>query len=337
MSSGNTPLAIPISALKLVKYKGTYQQELRTMQVKYLISSQFDYSRVIVPDQGYYFADDYGWPTASVNDLRATPVDVVIVDQRLQREEFDDVRALILNSKMAFFFRLVDPYWEYARAEPLFSFVSEIMDLPRVHLMFTYQPTEITALVASKVRKSGVVHAPYVYRTENELGIDHQNRAHAVLFSGAQNARIYPLRTKMLWRRALWPPLWALSARLSHPGYPDIGHQKSHSIVGDRYVAHLAKFRFAAVCSSRCRLEFLKYRECAYAGVVPVGDMPATLLDCPASAWVPWRRNFIELTRSLRAMSDTTGAAEEFRRFMRERRNVTDMRAWVTEQISRLA
>lgn len=307
------------------------------MLVKYLISSDFNYSLLIAPDQGPDFANDYGWDTAKLDDLRPNPPDVIVVDNRIQKAEFAAVLDLVRNSKSTFFFRVVDPYWEFARYEPLVTFVSEILNSPRVHLMLSYQPAEATALLASKARRSGVVHAPYVYRAEKELDIDHQHRSHAILFSGAQNSDIYPVRTKMRQTRMVWPPLWAMSARLSHPGYPDIGQQKRHAVVGDKYVAHLANFRFAAVCSSRCRLEFLKYRECAYAGVVPVGDMPATLLDCPASAWVPWRRNFIELTRSLRTMANTASAAGEFRNFMRERRDVTKMRAWVAEQISRLA
>ena len=64
----------------------------------------------------------------------------------------------------------------------------------------------------------------------------------------------------------------------------------------------LSQYRFAAVCSSVAKIEFLKYREFAYAGVVPVGDLPSTFLDCPAGAYVPSRRNFIALTRQIKGI-----------------------------------
>jgi hypothetical protein len=203
--------------------------------------------------------------------------------------------------------------------------------------MVTYQPAEMTALLASKARRSCIVYAPYVYRSEREIAIDHQSRAHAVLFSGAQNASIYPVRSKMGRIRKYWPPLRLMSTMLPHPGYPDIGQERKHGIVGGLYVAHLAQFRFAAICSSRCRLEFLKYREFAYAGVVPVGDMPATLLDCPTDAWFPLRRNFIAFTNALKSARDTALMAMRFRQFMRERREVDTMREMVTHQLERVA
>src|SRR5262249_32021944 len=145
-----------------------------------------------------------------------------------------------------------------------------------------------------------------------------------------------PLRTRIRRAVRLWPLLGASFRTLPHPGYPDPERQLRHSVIGDAYVTHLAAFRFAAVCSSRCRLEFLKYRELAYAGVVPVGDMPAPLLDCTVDAWVQWWRNIFALAQQIRTMSDSATWAHNFRRFMRARRSVDDMRARMAEQLARL-
>ena len=49
-----------------------------------------------------------------------------------------------------------------------------------------------------------------------------------------------------------------------------------------------------------------------------------------------WRRNFLALAQQMRTMSDTSERAQNFRRFMRARRDVDDMRAWVAEQLARL-
>ena len=90
------------------------------------------------------------------------------------------------------------------------------------------------------------------------------------------------------------------------------------------------------MCSSVAKIEFLKYREFAYAGVVPVGDLPATYLDCPADAYVPSRRNFIALTRQIKAVPDSEAMAARYRKFVRELRHVDKMRANVTAALASL-
>ena len=252
-------------------------------------------------------------------------------------KELEKLKQEITNRKVLFILRLCDP-WEHGSTHYWYRFVYEMLDHPRVHVMLNYQPAEITALFASRARRSQFVFAPYVYQAALELPIAHDQRKHRILFSGARDTRIYPLRNNMARTSTWWIPLRLMRETLDHPGYPDLkGTPVTHEIVGADYVDWLARFRFAAVCSSRCRLEFLKYREFAYAGVVPVGDMPATLLDCPGDAWVPWRRNFVALTRSLRAMADTGERAEKFRKFMREHRNAKAMRGMLTRQLERLA
>jgi hypothetical protein len=302
-----------------------------------VLSAKFDYNRLIAEDAGPSFADDYGWRATTLAGLRDTPCEIAIVDHRFCFEEIPELRTSINRGLTIFVLRLVDPFWEYAQDHWWYRFVSEVLDQPRCHVMLSYQPAEITALFFARARRSQFVFAPYVYRPERERSIDHENRSRALLISGASNRATYPLRWRIRRDATVWPLLRLSSQTLAHPGYPDLtGNELRHQIIGDAYLNRLARFRFAAVCSSRCRLEFLKYREFAYAGVVPVGDMPAPLLDCPADAWLPWRRNFVALARQIKTMPDTAARAHNFRKFMRARRNVDEMRARVAEQLARL-
>jgi hypothetical protein len=307
------------------------------LRVCYLLSANFDYDRLIAGDAGPSFADDYGWRTRTLAGLHDMQCEIAIVDHRVCSEEISELRACIDRGSTIFVLRLVDPIWELARDHWWYRFVNEMLDHPRCHIMLNYQPAEITALFFARARRSQFVFAPFVYRRERERAIDHENRSRALLISGASNRAIYPLRSRIRRDARFWPLLRVASRTLAHPGYADIsGKERRHEIIGDAYIDRLAAFRFASVCSSRCRLELLKYREFAYAGVVPVGDMPATLLDCPADAWVPWRRNFVALTEQIRTMSDTAQRAQNFRCFMRARREVVEMRARVSEQLARL-
>jgi hypothetical protein len=307
------------------------------LQVRYILSTNFDYSRLVANDAGPQFAEDYGWEAATLRNFRDFPSGIAIIDPRFQPAELLELRNAIEIERAIFVFRLIDPLWEYTRDHYWYRFVEEMLDTPRCHVMLSYQPAEITALFFARARRSQFIFAPYVYRQERERLIDHEKRSGAVLLSGALDYTVYPLRSRIKRNAIFWPLLGVLSKTLPHPGYPDLTEKElRHGVIGDAYIDRLAAFRFAAICSSRCRLELLKYREFAYAGVVPVGDMPATLLDCPADAWVPWRRNFVALIQQIRTMSDTSERARKFRHFMRTRRNIDDMRARVAEQLARL-
>ena len=304
-------------------------------EISYLCSSLFSYQQVVVPDSGPVFAKDYGWKTVTLDKFLECNAQFVIVDNRLEPAEMSRLCTIIPQSKVLFLLKVVDPYWEH-RDAPWYRFVAEMIDTPRVHVMLTYHPAEFTALLLSRARRSQFVYAPYIYREEDELPIDHARRQNRLLLSGAVSKHQYPLRSQMRRVSSLWPPLRLMTQVLRHPGYPDIGQPKQHAVIGKNYIAELGKYRFAGVCSSRCRLEFLKYRELAYAGVVPVGDMPATLLDAPRDSWVPWRPNFVKLTSQLAHMTDSTERAELFRKFMRSRRNKNEMQIRVAEQLARL-
>ena len=312
---------------------------MHRMLLRYILSSRFDYNSLISGAAGTPFAKDYGWQTAMLENLRDAPSDVAVVDHRFVPDEIDALREVITNSKITFVLRLVDPYFEYARDHWWYRFVSEMLDHSRVHIMLNYQPAEFTALLASCARRSQFLFAPYVYRRELELPGDHEKRVHAMLLSGAREPALYPLRAQMhrvTFSLALLAPhdQDASSSGLSRPSAVLCATDCYKGCL--HHSAGVVPLRGGMLLAVPTRV--LKYREFAYAGVAPVGDMPATLLDCPADAWVPWQRNFVALTQTLRNMPamHTAERAESFRRFMRDRRHLDDMRARVTEQLARL-
>lgn len=308
------------------------------MQTLYVVSSGFPYRALIARDAGPGFAADYQWQTVALEELRDHNPDVTVVDNRLRCSDLDILKTCIAGSKSIFVLKICDPYWEHAQHHFWYKFAAEMIDHERVHYLLNYQPAEITGLLWSKARRSRFIFAPYVYDASNEVLLQHETRQRALLFSGALSSSLYPLRAQMRRTARYYPPLRIVTKTLPHPGYPDLsGRTAQHGIVGDAYLNYLSGFRFAAICSSRCRLEFLKYREFAYAGVVPVGNMPSTLLDCPTEAYLPWRRNFIALTNTLLAMRDSEARAQKFRAFMRERRDAATMRQQVNHELARLA
>ena len=75
-------------------------------------------------------------------------------------------------------------------------------------------------------------------------------------------------------------------------------------------------------------------REIAYAGAVPVGGLPDTLLDCPSDAWIPWRRNVFALQKFLMSC-DSQLMANSFRNYMSQKRNAARMSKALNESILR--
>lgn len=306
------------------------------MKILYLISSIFDYSKLISGDAGPSFASDYGLEAITLASEELESADYLIVDNRFDPREFADLAKHVKQTRATTLFKVVDPYYQHRDAD-WYRFVEELIDRPRVHLALTYTQSELTALYLSRAERTTGVFMPYVYDEAMELPINHAGRMQRIALSGSMEPNLYPLRARMALLSRAFPPFWFLTHRLDHPGYPDIGQAARHGIVGHRYIEWLASHKFAFVCSSRWRLEFQKYREVAYAGCVPVGDMPYTLLDCPQNAHIAFRYNTFRLTRQLLAAGDTEAAARAYREYLRERRGGTKMRKRLLQQLARLS
>lgn len=291
--------------------------------ILYLLDETFPYELVVAEDCGAPFASQYDW--LAVTRVEPDFAGAVVVDPRFTPAALPTLRAAIEGGCATYFLRLTDPYWEGCRDHWWFLFVREMAANRNVHVMLTYGPSEATSLVWSESQGKICVYAPYLYDKRNERPINHALRYRKLVLSGQISRHFYPLRSSALSFSRFWPPLGRMLDHLKHPGYPDVGQKQSHSTVGQAYIDHLAQYRFAFVCGSRDRLEFLKYREIAYAGAVPVGALPDTLLDCPADAWISWRRNLPALQRRL-TTCDSEAMAFAFRKFMSEKRSVDRLR-----------
>lgn len=306
--------------------------------IAYVLSDQFDYDLLISPDVGPAIAEDYGWDPIGLKDLNTLSPKVCIFDNRIAAPELAEVDAEIRRRRSIVILRVVDPGWfKDTLDQPWYEFVCRVIDEPNVRLMLPYSPAEFTALVLSRSQQSEYIFAPYLYREENELPLRHDERAHRVLVSGGIGFQGYPVRSHFRRQSRIWPPLRLMTDYLPHPGYPDIGQAKIHSLTGASYIEKLSKYRFALVCSARTRSEILKYREFAYAGVVPVGDLPWTLIDCPDDAWIQYGGDGPKVAKTIRTCRDTEPMAERFRTFMRGARNRTSERGRVNTQLRRLA
>jgi len=306
------------------------------MKILYVLSNVFDYAKLISGDAGPAFGADYGLRAVPLNSHEVEEADYLIFDNRFHAEELGDLAKYIKRSKAIILLKVVDPHYRN-RDSSWYRFVAELVDHPKVHLALTYSETEFTALHLRAAERTQGVFMPYVYNEGEERPLEHAGRKHCVALSGSMNSSDYPLRTKMRLMSKAFPPFWWLVRHLDHPGYPDIGQPLTHQTIGSDYINWLAHHKFAFVCSSRYRLEFLKYREVAYAGCVPIGDLPYTFLDCPEDAHISFRSNILALTRQILAPDDTEATAESFRQFLRDRRGAAQMQKRLIHQLARLS
>ena len=82
----------------------------------------------------------------------------------------------------------------------------------------------------------------------------------------------------------------------------------------------------------------MKYREIAYAGCIPVGDLPLSLADCELNAHLPWRRNWIALGQLVRKLcaEESEFRARSFRQFFQDKRDQKVLRERVNGLIMEL-
>lgn len=264
------------------------------MQKRYLISSDMDYSKSISPAAGPVYAGRMGWSALRFDDVigakakEADPKGWTVVDNRLSERECELlVAAIEANPEEPFVLKVIDPYYEWCRDHWYYRMLFAVARRPNVWFLSPYVPDE---LVADLDRASGgdrLVVIPYAYPLDVEQPLG-GNRKPSVIFSGNQHRAVYPFRYQFAQLAKWWPPVRRRVEVLEHPGYPDIGQEQKHEQIGARYVEHLAQYAFMFVSPSRCRLEFLKYGECAAAGCLPLGALPNGL---PAEAVEP----FVEL------------------------------------------
>lgn len=294
-------------------------------RVSYVVSAQFDYGQWLCADAGPQYAESLGLACEPFDPQRieaSNPNTFWVFDPRLQADEVRTLESLASRCPELWLVpRVVDPCWPPEDQNVLRNLAFRLARRPRTALLLAYQPAEVTALLADAFGPNRWFVSPYPYVSARELPLGGK-RLHRVLISGSSNPRMYPLRT-LARRKRITAPRWRLlSADLAHPGY-GIQARQQQACIGDRFVAHLARYRFMLLCPSRASAELLKYAECAYAGCAPVGAAAGGLPSGAAACILPF--DAADTAGSIRRIAATSEQeawerAFHFRRVMSEAR-----------------
>lgn len=307
--------------------------------VLYILSSEFDYDRMICDDAGPGYARRMGWTPVRVNELSALPDRPHVFDNRLTDEEIDWLRARLRQSfRRPVFLKIVDPRWE-AITERYYQALLSIVRHQQVQLLGPYHKAGLVGLMEEVAGRPLYHHLPYGYESSREQPLVHPRRRR-VFLSGSLSPTIYPARWRIHILSRRHPLAWLFVRRLRHPGYPDVGMRQQHDTVGDRFLQAAARYRFMWVDGAAWSLELLRYCECAYAGCVPIGE-PASTLPVAAAAEIrslPIGREVPVLSREMLAnANEISASASRYREAMRSNRDPLVLRRSFLEWWSMLA
>jgi hypothetical protein len=306
------------------------------MRIVYFVSPKFRYETVLYSGVGPRFAQSFGWPIEPISSIMDVTCDAGLIDGRLTDEDMGQIDAFLASSsKRTFpiFFRLADPEMPTYEGTGV-KYVLRQKDLPGVHYFSIYDPEGPLLDFVRSLRRSRVVRLPYPYDASKQIDRNFALRKRRVFLSGAQSRELYPLR-RALQRKRRWNPLARLAvSELRHSGYPDIGERQRHAIVHDRYIEHAAGFTHFFLCPSRYRVELMKYVECGYAGCVPIGEPPTSLVDHVRHCFLSYSGRTMELLKAISTgRPEMTEMAAEYRRVMRAIRDPSKLIALLEEQI----
>lgn len=248
--------------------------------INYIVSDHLDYEKLICNDAGPGYAESMHWKTVKLNSLKEfSPYEIYVIDNRIEENECAKLTCLFQeNPKIIFIVKIVDPYFEHSD-HFFYKWIKNSIGYKNIRLLSVYEPKELTALFSKSLSKP-IIYIPYPYDASKELPLKKlKQRKNKLIIAGSINKIIYPYRSK----------IWAKTRRsisrfffnvLKHPGYQEITNLKpGHNLIAGNFILHLSKFKFMLLCSSRCRIEFLKFHECAYAGCLPVGEFPTCFPD----------------------------------------------------------
>lgn len=289
-----------------------------------LLSESFNYSQMITYDAGVGYAQRMGWECAGLSQWQQYHDRLNIIDCRISETECEWLEDLIQRKQqMRFILRVVDPYYSN-HSQAYYRLLFRIKDRENVHFLSPYQPTELVKQLQETADDRKVIWLPYPFTAENNINTGIQARRKQVIFSGARNPHLYPERQAFISSVRRNPWLWGKVHHLHHPGYPDVGQPQQHRITGEHYISYLSRFRWMFISPSRCRLEFLKYSECANAGCIPVGQPPGSFSDRLRQYFVTL--DFDRLHNSFRQLfsmplDELQAIADQYRLAMTEERN----------------
>jgi hypothetical protein len=314
----------------------------RSVQLRFIVSDQVDYSQRIGRDSGPRYAESLGLPCTGVSSLQDIDHGThLIIDHTIAETEIETVRQIIERQSTPVLLKVVDPCWSRATKAPtqtpFVRLVEEYCDRPNVGVLSIHEPREwLEELIVQKQPKLLVLPYPYSLDAEQPLKVGQfGTRMDKAILSGLRTPRKYPERTKLYWRRLLSMRYRRHFDVLDHPGHADNGQPLRHQHVLGDFVRYLAGYKYCFLDPSRADLEIMKFTECAYAGCVPLG-VPASSLPREA------RDLFLDVKTFLYAMRahsvdrrnrDHFERAQAYRRFMSVCRRPDDLR----EQLLRFA
>lgn len=310
------------------------------MKIVYLVSGQFDYYAATNPDAGPQYAEDIGLRWEPFCGSLDGPDTVYIVDQRLTADELSTIKDIgDSDESIRLIFRLVDPYYSFSDDNGFITIAFSWAARERTAILSAYQDKELASYLLAAYGHNRFHVSPYPYAAIKEVhNKQWHDRIKKVIISGSNAKGLYPLRTFARYKRNTSLRWRLMTVDQRHPGYMAA---KSLALTGDRYLEYLSGFKLMLICPGRSNLEFMKFRECAYAGCVPVG-MPADgLPQDAADCIIPmnWER-FPEKLARLRGYSDLEleEMAFRYRNAMRMHRNPSMMlcklASWIDQVFS---
>ncbi len=259
--------------------------------IAFVLSDVCDHNKILVPDSGPAYGEAMGYDAVQLRDADWNASRLWMIDLRLVEKEFAVVEDAIRKyPDTTFLLRMVDPYWESSMDKINTTIVFRHIATPNVGYVSGYQPEEATILLAEACKGSGKLFVcPNAYDKRREVPLDESwfRRERKIAFAGAQDPKVYTYRAFFRRKSKLDFRWWGKVATLPHPGYADIGRGVSTPVKGDDFIAWMARHQMCFLCPGRCHFEFLKYRECAYAGCAPVGAAPKTMSADVARQIVP--------------------------------------------------
>lgn len=289
--------------------------------INYILSDQLDYNLLICDDAGHCYANNMGWPVVKVSELNVTEKEIFAVDNRITADEAAKLEIIIRqNSDTTFLLKIVDPFMENVRHH-YYEFLSRMSECANTFLLSVYQPTELADILKGQY-KHRFIHLPYPYLKERE--VERNSKLNRIVITGALNEQVYPYRYsvwKKVTRSWLRPFFFSI---LKHPGYAELSEKKQHAhrVVGALFVEHLSLFKYMLLCPTRCKIELLKFYECAYAGCMPVGEPPLSYPAEIAGMFLPLRPAFfVSDTLNIIRNGYDAGKVYTFRDFLRKTRS----------------
>ena len=309
------------------------------MEKIFFVSRTYPFQLGIYPGAGPEFGEAYGWEVRAIDEMAASRCDVGIVENRLDAADLEHLERFLSRRPSPPFpvlFKISDPEMPISR-NPGVRYILGKRDSPGVHYLSVYEPAGPVREFFSSLGSSRVVHAPYPYDARRELDRALSGRSRRIFLSGARHRRLYPLRESMFRRLTFNPVTRYTTTRLVHPGYPRGGTQLRHRIIGGSYIEYAARYTHLFLDPSRYGVELMKYTECAYAGCVPIGAVPRSLVLAVAACFVECEGRARELWRAVRMPIDEMVAiARAYRLAMRAERDPGRLNAEVDEQVGRV-